>query len=214
MDKPGEITQLLQDWRQGDPEAFARLMPVAYDQLHRIALGLMRRERGDHTLQPTALLNELYLRLVNQQRIRWEDRQHFFTFAARLMRNILVDHARTRSAQRRGGKERDLPLTLDLPWLGTEPERTIDLMRALDRLEALDARKARIVEYRILLSFTIAETASLLEISAASVERDLRFARGWLYRELHPPAESATLAMADAGQPARDEASDADGLPT
>jgi RNA polymerase sigma factor (TIGR02999 family) len=188
---PGEVTRLLQHWREGDPEAFERLIPVVYDQLHRIAIGLMRRERTDHTLQPTALLNEVYVRLVRQQKIRWSDREHFFTFTARVMRNVLIDHARARDAQRRGGPERDRPITVDLPWVGSDPESILDLMRALDRLEAIDARKARIIELRVLLSFTIEETAELMKISHASVERDLRFARGWLYRELHPPAPDA-----------------------
>jgi RNA polymerase sigma factor (TIGR02999 family) len=189
---PGEVTLLLQNWRSGDPEAFERLIPVVYDQLHRIALGLMRRERTDHTLQPTALLNELYVRLVKQQKIRWNDREHFFTFTARLMRHILIDHARGRDAQRRGGPDRNIPLTVDLPWIGTDPESILDLMRALDRLEEMDSRKARIVELRVLLSFTIEETAELLQISHASVERDLRFARGWLFRELHPEGVTAS----------------------
>ncbi len=202
MAERGEITILLENWRQGDPDAFQRLIPVVYDQLHRIALGLMRRERDNHTLQPTALLNELYMRLVKQQKVHWGDRQHFFTFTARLMRNILVDHARTRSSQRRGGNVRDLPLTPDLPWLGSDPESTLDLMRALDRLESSDPRKVRIVEFRVLLSFTIAETAELLGISHASVERDLRFARGWLYRELHPAATgTSALVRHDEDQP-------------
>ena len=207
MEKPGEITLLLENWRQGDPAAFERLIPVVYDQLHRIALGLMRRERSNHTLQPTALLNELYVRLVKQQKIRWGDRQHFFTFTARLMRNILIDHARARSAQRRGGNDCDLPITVDLPWLNSDPESTLDLMRALDRLEQVDPRKVRILELRILLSFTIDETAELLGISHASVERDLRFARGWLYREMHPsralPASSAAPGQAAQHAPVR-----------
>ena len=201
---PGEVTRLLEHWRSGDPEAFEQLIPVVYDQLHRIALGLMRRERTDHTLQPTALLNELYVRLVNQQKISWNDREHFFTFTARLMRNILIDHARSRDAQRRGGPDRNIPITVDLPWVGSDPESILDLMRALDRLEELDGRKARIIELRILLSFTIAEAAELLNISHASVERDLRFARGWLYRELHPdslqaPSELKPSRLSDGG---------------
>ena len=197
---PGEVTLLLENWRNGDPEAFERLIPVVYDQLHRIALGLMRRERTDHTLQPTALLNELYVRLVKQQKISWNDREHFFTFTARLMRNILIDHARARDAQRRGGAERNRPLTVDLPWVGSDPESILDLMRALDRLEELDSRKARIVELRILLSFTIEETAELLKISNASVERDLKFARGWLYRELHPDTANSTAGRKASGR--------------
>jgi len=181
----GEVTRLLQSWREGDPEAFERLIPVVYDQLHRIALGLMRHERSDHTLQATALLNELYVRLLNQRKVSWEARGHFFTFTARLMRNILVDHARSRSAQRRGGEDQwKLPITDDLPWIGDADENLFDLSRALDKLEKLDARKARIVELRFFLSFTTVETADVLGISHATVERELKFARSWLFREL------------------------------
>lgn len=181
----GEVTRLLQSWREGDPEAFERLIPVVYDQLHRIALGLMRHERSDHTLQATALLNELYVRLLNQRKVSWEARGHFFTFTARLMRNILVDHARSRSAQRRGGEDQwKLPITGDLPWIGDADENLFDLSRALDKLEKLDARKARIVELRFFLSFTTVETADVLGISHATVERELKFARSWLFREL------------------------------
>ena len=181
----GEVTRLLQSWREGDPEAFERLIPVVYDQLHRIALGLMRHERSDHTLQATALLNELYVRLLNQRKVSWEARGHFFTFTARLMRNILVDHARSRTAQRRGGEDQwKLPITEDLPWIGDADENLFDLSRALDKLEKLDARKARIVELRFFLSFTTVETADVLGISHATVERELKFARSWLFREL------------------------------
>ncbi|MBL0160884.1 MAG: sigma-70 family RNA polymerase sigma factor [Bryobacterales bacterium] len=181
----GEVTRLLQSWREGDPEAFERLIPVVYDQLHRIALGLMRHERSDHTLQATALLNELYVRLLNQRKVSWEARGHFFTFTARLMRNILVDHARSRTAQRRGGEDQwKLPITDDLPWIGDADENLFDLSRALDKLEKLDARKARIVELRFFLSFTTVETADVLGISHATVERELKFARSWLFREL------------------------------
>ena len=188
----GEVTRLLQGWREGDPEAFERLIPVVYDQLHRIALGLMRRERSDHTLQATALLNELYVRLLNQRKVSWEARGHFFTFTARLMRNILVDHARTRNAQRRGGAEQwKLPITDDLPWIGDADEDLFDLSRALDKLEKLDARKARIVELRFFLSFTTIETADVLGISNATVERELKFIRSWLFRELRGGSDAA-----------------------
>jgi RNA polymerase sigma factor (TIGR02999 family) len=181
----GEVTRLLQSWREGDPEAFERLIPVVYDQLHRIALGLMRQERSDHTLQATALLNELYVRLLNQRKVSWEARGHFFTFTARLMRNILVDHARSRTAQRRGGEDQwKLPITDDLPWIGDADEDLFDLSRALDKLEKLDARKARIVELRFFLSFTTVEAADVLGISNATVERELKFTRSWLFREL------------------------------
>jgi RNA polymerase sigma factor (TIGR02999 family) len=185
-DQAGEVTRLLQLWQKGDADAFNRLIPLIYDDLHRISLGLMRRERSDHTLQPTALLNELYMRLLNQRKVNWGDRAHFFTFTARLMRNILIDHARARVAQRRGGgSERvELSVSPDLAWIGTSGEDLLDLNRALDRLEQFDPRKARLVELRYFLSFTTEEACEVLDISHATAERDLKFVRGWLYREL------------------------------
>lgn len=184
-DPVGEVTQLLESWREGDREAFARLVPLVYDELHRIAVGLMRHERRDHTLQATALVSELYLRLVNQRKMTFHDREHFYTFTARVMRNILIDYARTRMAERRAGKERiDLPLPPDLIWIGCGDEQLLDLDRALDRLEQIDARKARLIELRFFLSFTTEEACDILQISHATAERDLKFARSWLYREL------------------------------
>jgi RNA polymerase sigma factor (TIGR02999 family) len=125
------------------------------------------------------------MRLVQQQQVSWEDRSHFFAFAARLMRNILTDHARAHLAERRGGQDRiRIELTDDLAWIGSGDEEIIDLYQALERLEALDPRKARVVELRYFLSFTTQEAAESLNLSLATVERDLQFARGWLYREL------------------------------
>ncbi len=185
LEQPGEVTALLERWREGDQTAFEALVPLVYDQLHRIAAGLMHRERADHTLQPTALLNEFYLRLVRQHQASWNDRKHFFTFAAMLMRNILTDHARAHLAERRGGPNRiALELREDIAFIGTENSRILDLNRALTRLEAADARKARLIELRFYLSFTTEEAAEALDISRATAERDLRFARSWLYREL------------------------------
>ncbi len=182
----GEVTRLLQSWREGDRDAFEQLIPVVYDQLHRIALGLMRRERNDHTLQPTALLNELYMRLLNQRKVGWNDREHFFTFTARLMRNILMDHARARMAQRRGGPERIfLTLPEDMAWIGATDEELLDLHCALDRLEEIDPRKARLLELKFFLSFTTEEACDIMGLSHATAERDLKFAKSWLYRELH-----------------------------
>ena len=191
VDEPGEITRLLQSWREGTPEAFNELIPVAYSQLHRIALGLMRGERNQNTLQPTALVNELYLRLLHQRQVTWKDRKHFFTFAARLMRNILIDHARARHAQRRGGPEQiRLEISPDLSWIGSSDEQLLDLDLALNRLEEIDERKAHLVELRFFLSCTAEEAGKILGISHATVERELKFARGWLYRELrHGPAQ-------------------------
>ena len=184
-DQKGEITQLLDRWRTGDSAAFEAMVPLVYEQLHRIAAGLMRREREDHTLQPTALLNEVYMRLVRQKKADWNDRRHFFTFAAMLMRNILTDYARARLAKRRGGSEWiKMELSDDMAFIGSEAEEVLDLNSALERLEDLDPRKARIVEMRYFLAFTTEEAAEALEISAATAERDLKFARSWLYREL------------------------------
>jgi RNA polymerase sigma factor (TIGR02999 family) len=195
-ESPGEVTQLLLSWQAGDAVNLQRLMPLVYDDLHRIAVGLMRRERCDHTLQPTALLNELYMRLLRQRKMSCEDRHHFFVFAARLMRNILTDHARARMAQCRGGGDRhDLPPSRFLSWVGTSDEDLLDLNRALDRLETQDPRKARLLELRFYLSCTTEEACEILDISHATAERELRFARAWLFSTLRgdePAAGSST----------------------
>jgi RNA polymerase sigma factor (TIGR02999 family) len=184
-EKPdGEITRLLNEWKSGSRGAFDDLMPLVYSELHNIATGLMRRERAGHTLQPTALLHELYFRLSQQRQVGVGDRNHFYTFAAKLMRMILVDHARSHQALRRGGAQIRIPFTDDLPWLGEMESDVIDLDRALQKLEAMDARKARIVDLRYFLSFTVDEIGEILELSKATVDRDLKFVRGWLYREL------------------------------
>ncbi len=181
-----EITQLLNDWSQGNKEAFEDLVPAVYDQLRKIAAGLMRRERPDHTLQATALLHEFYFRLARQRTMNWQDRQHFYTFAAKVMRLILVDHARQTKALRRGGEDAvKVPLTPDLPWLGSEPDNWLDLNRVLDKLEALDANKVRIVELRFFLAFTTDEIADLQSVSKSTVDRELRFIKSWLYTELN-----------------------------
>jgi len=190
---PGEVTQLLQSWQSGDSVNLQRLMPLVYNDLHRIAVGLMRRERCDHTLQPTALLNELYMRLLRQRKMSCEDRHHFFVFAARLMRNILTDHARAHMAQCRGGGDRnDFPASPFLTWVGTSDEDLLDLNRALERLEAQDPRKARLLELRFYLSCTTEEACEILAISHATAERELRFARAWLFSTLRgdDPARS------------------------
>lgn len=182
----GEVTLLLKRWQQGDPEVLGALIPLVYQQLHTIAQGYMRRERDDHTLQPTALVNEVYMRLLNQRKITWDDRVHFFVFAARIMRNILKDHARAHLADRRGGGAMHLPVSEELAWVGTSPEQLLDLSRALDKLETLDARKAQLIELRFFLALTMDEAADVLGISLATAERDLKFARSWLHRALNP----------------------------
>ena len=190
----GEVTRMLERWREGDSDVLESLIPLVHGQLHRIARGYMRRERDDHTLQPTALVNEVYMRLINQRKITWNDRGHFFTFAARMMRNILKDHARAHLAERRGGPGAiRLPLSEELAWVGSSSVEILDLNRALDRLEALDSRKAQLVELRFFLALTMEEVAEVLSISLATAERDLKFSRSWLYHELKsmPRAETA-----------------------
>jgi RNA polymerase sigma factor (TIGR02999 family) len=193
-DADGEVTRLLERWREGDPEVLENLIPLVYAQLHRIAKGYMRREREDHTLQPTALVNEVYMRLLNQRKISWHDRGHFFTFAARMMRNILKDHARAHLADRRGGTGAiRLPLTDEVAWVGSSSVDILDLNRALDRLEQLDQRKAHLIELRFFLALTMEETAEVLSISLATAERDLKFSRSWLFHELNTISKEETV---------------------
>jgi RNA polymerase sigma factor (TIGR02999 family) len=194
VEAEGEVTRLLERWRQGDKEVLEDLIPLVYAQLHRIAQSYMRRERDDHTLQPTALVNEVYMRLLNQRKITWHDRSHFYTFAARMMRNILKDHARAHLADRRGGVGAiRLPLSEEIAWVGSSSADLLDLNRALDRLEQLDQRKAHLVELRFFLALTMEETAEVLSISLATAERDLKFSRSWLFSELHPASKGEAV---------------------
>jgi RNA polymerase sigma factor (TIGR02999 family) len=193
-DADGEVTRLLERWREGDPDVLESLIPLVYGQLHRIAKGYMRREREDHTLQPTALVNEVYMRLLGQRKVAWNDRGHFYTFAARIMRNILKDHARAHLAERRGGPGAiRLPLSDEVAWVGTSSAEILDLNRALDRLEKLDQRKAHLVELRFFLALTLEETADVLSISLSTAERDLKFSRSWLYHELKSTQKTETV---------------------
>jgi RNA polymerase sigma factor (TIGR02999 family) len=191
LDEPdGDVTILLQRWRNGEPAALESLIPLVYSQLHTIANGYMHRERDDHTLQPTSLVNEVYMRLLKQRKVTWFDRVHFFVFASKVMRNILKDHARAHVAERRGGVGiMKVPLSEELAWVGNSPDQLLDLNRALDKLEAVDARKAQIMELRFFLALTMDEVAATLGISLATAERDLKFARSWLHRELNPTGE-------------------------
>jgi RNA polymerase sigma factor (TIGR02999 family) len=179
-----DVTALLQSWNGGDPRALEELMPVVYSELHRLARAHLRGERVDHTLQATALVNEAYVRLVGQTRVRWQNRAHFFGTAAQLMRRILVDHAREhRSAKRGGGATR---VELD-EALGAAEERDIDLLAldaALERLELLDARQSRLVVLRFFGGLTIDEAAEVLGVSPATAKREWTTARIWLRREL------------------------------
>lgn len=175
------VTELLQAWRSGDEDALDRLIPLVHDELHRLAGGYMRRERSDHTLQATALVDEVYLRLVDAE-VDWKDRAHFLAVAATLMRRILVDHARSRGR----GKRSAVRVTLEEAALVTPgvSEGMLALDEALTRLAAKDERSARAVELRYFGGLTYAEIGEILEVSDATVHRDLRLARAWLYREL------------------------------
>jgi RNA polymerase sigma factor (TIGR02999 family) len=181
----GDITQLLRQWSDGHDESFRALMSVAYGRLRLIAGASMCHERPDHTLQPTALVGELYLRLAGAKLADWKDREHFYSFCARAMRWILTDHARARAREKRQ-IGRLLPLSIDIRWLGELEEDAIDLDYALSRLEEFDSRKAKIVELRVYLCCTSEETAGILNLSKATVDRDMKLACAWLCRELRP----------------------------
>jgi RNA polymerase sigma factor (TIGR02999 family) len=180
----GNITQLLRQWSEGRDEAFRDLLSLAYNRLRLMASARMRCERPDHTLQPTALVGELYLRLAGAKLAGLKDREHFYGFCARTMRWILTDHAKARAREKR--RIELLPLTEDIRWLGEREQDTFDLDRALSRLEEIDSRKAKILELRAYLSCTAAETADILNLSKATVDREMRLACAWLCRELRP----------------------------
>ena len=183
---PNEITSLLHRWKGGDPEALASLASLAYNDLRKIARGYLRREVPGHTLEATGLVNELYLRLAQQRDAKITDRRHFFTFSAMMMRRILSDYARrANAAKRRGAEAVRIPLHPDIAWVDASGSEMLVLDQALADLEALDERKVRAVELRYFLGCTNDETAELLGIARATVDRDLQFSKSWLYRRLH-----------------------------
>jgi len=178
------VTRLLLAWRAGDQSALDELMPLVHDELRRRARRHMRGERVDHTLQTTALINEAYLRLVDIRQVQWEDRAHFFAMAARLMRRILIDHARARGYLKRGGGVQKIPLD-DAPVIGQERRRDlVALDEALKALEVVDERKSRVIELRFFGGLGVKETAEVLQVSPDTVMRDWRLAKAWLLREL------------------------------
>jgi RNA polymerase sigma factor (TIGR02999 family) len=184
-----EITELLQAWRGGDQLALERLTPVVYQELHRMARHYMAREREGHTLQTTALIHEVYLRLVRSHEVEWQDRAHFFAVSAQLMRRILTDFARSHTYQKRGGGARQVALD---EALIVSPEPSVDLVileQALTRFGQIDARKAKVVELRFFGGMTVKETAEVLKISEETVMRDWSMARAWLQRELDGDAD-------------------------
>ncbi len=180
------ITQLLLKWSDGDQTALDQLMPLVYDELRQLARSHLRRHGNQNSLQPTALVNEAYLRMVNQRQVNWQNRAQFFGLAAKLMRNLLVDHVRARRAAKRGGGQYNLSLTY-ADQTAQQPPPDIDLIaldEALNRLSALSAQQSRIVELRFFGRLTIPETAVALGISHATVEREWSQARAWLFSEL------------------------------
>lgn len=180
-----EVTRMLQEWGGGNREATDQLLALVYDELHRQAARYLRRERPDHTLQPTALINEAYLKLIDQRDVNWQNRTHFFAIAAQAMRRILVDHARTTHREKRGGN--NLKISMEQAELIQADEKSIDLValdEALNHLATKDKQQARVVELRYFSGLSLEETAAVLEISRSTAARDWAMAKAWLHREL------------------------------
>ncbi len=184
MASPHDVTALLGEWSRGNRDALNELLPQVYAELRRIADRQFRRERTDHTLQPTALVNEAYLRLVDQRQVAWQDRAHFFGVAAQVMRRILVDHARRHSASKRGDGVRCVSIDEANEVAASNEIPVLALDHALDRLEKLDAELVKIVELRAFGGLTIEEAAHVLSVSPSTAKRDWRTAKAWLNREL------------------------------
>ena len=190
---PQQVTQLLVEWSNGDQEALEQLTPLVYGELRRLAGRYLRKERPDHTLQATALVHEAYLRLIDQRNVRWQNRAHFFGVAAQMIRRILVDHARSRHAAKRGAMAPKLSLDEAIALPDRKEFDLVALDDALNSLAKIDPQQARIVELRFFTGLTVEETAEVLSISPATVKRDWVTAKAWLYRDisrttLPPPA--------------------------
>lgn len=184
MSSPSEITDLLVCWGDGDAAALERLLPLVERELHRLAHAYMRRENNDHTLQTTALINETFLRLVDQSRVRWQNRAHFYGIAAQMMRRVLLNHARDKKRDKRGGGAYKVALS---EAEAMSEERSVELLaldEALRRLSAIDERKSRVVELRYFGGLSVKETAEVLKVSPVTVDRDWEMAKAWLAREL------------------------------
>jgi RNA polymerase sigma factor (TIGR02999 family) len=180
-----DVTQLLVNWSHGDEAALNQLMPLVYGELRRLAQAYLRRERSNHTLQSTALVNEAFLRMVSQQDVQWKNRAHFYGIAAQMIRRILVDYARSQHAEKRGAGA--VKLELDEAMAVAQPGQEVDLLGlndALDKLAQLDERQSRVVELRFFAGLSIEETAEVLHLSPASIKREWQTARAWLFREM------------------------------
>jgi RNA polymerase sigma factor (TIGR02999 family) len=179
-----EITRILKSWSGGNREAVDDLMPLVYDELHKVAAQYLRRQRTDHTLQPTALVNEAYLKLIDISDVDWQDRAHFFAFASQTMRHILVDYARTQAREKRGGGAQKLSLDEAISY---SKETEVDLLaldEALRELATIDKQQCKIVELRFFGGLTVEETAVVLHISPATVKREWRIAKAWLFKRM------------------------------
>jgi RNA polymerase sigma factor (TIGR02999 family) len=185
MDPQGEVTTLLAAWGKGDPSALNRLMPLVYAELHRIARRVWNQHQQNHTLQPTALINEAYLKLANAESASYQDRCHFFAVASTAMRQILVNHAKSRLTGKRGGGRADVQLDEIERAADQEAAEIVALHEALESLQAVDPRKSKVVEMRYFGGLSIEETAEALGVSIGTVNRDWRLARSWLIREMN-----------------------------
>jgi RNA polymerase sigma factor (TIGR02999 family) len=178
------VTELLVHWSRGDQQALNKLIPLVYDELHKLARRYLRRERSDHTLQTTALVHEAYLKLVDQREANWENRVQFFAVAAQLMRRILVDYARRHRASKRGGDVYKVSLDEALVPFEEKDAELLVLDEALDQLAAIDLQQSRVVELRVFAGLTLEETAQALNISARTVRREWSMAKAWLHRRM------------------------------
>lgn len=176
-----DLTRMLLDWSEGDSSAAEQLFPLVYDELHRLAERQMRRERAGHTLQVTALVNEAYLRLADQKRVRWQNRAHFFGVAAQLMRRILIKYAERRRAAKRGAGQENVPLDEAMIVTDERAAELLSLDRALNDLAAIDERQSRVVELRFFGGLSVEEIGVVLGVSPATVKREWRVAKAWLY---------------------------------
>jgi RNA polymerase sigma factor (TIGR02999 family) len=180
----GDVTRLLAQWKDGDRAAFDAATNIVYAELRRIADAYLKRERGNHTLQPTALIHEAYLLLVKEQGSSFENRRRFFAFAARIMRQILVDHARSSGAEKRGGGLARVPLNEAVDFVSGHADEFLALNEAIDRLAQLSPRKAQVIELRYFGGLNVEETAQMLEVSIATISREQRMAEAWLSKAM------------------------------
>ena len=189
--EPGEVTRLLKDWSSGDAAALDQLIPIVYSELRAVAARYFRRERQDHTLQPTALVNEAYLRLIDQKQVQWQNRAHFIGVAAQMMRRILVDHAKGHNRAKRGGGARKVSLDEAAALTEERADDIVELDRALTALAAFDERKSRVVEMKYFGGLSVEETAEVLNVSEVTVARDWKLAKAWLYTHIEENGDHA-----------------------